>query len=107
MPGAVARARVHTRSRRRGRSLPRVLPHTSALEFASLFAEALRLPRPHPAIRRNAAPPSARPRLGARAKALVRAATAEDARLVAWVEDNAARLLARARARLAIMATPG
>lgn len=84
-----------------------VLPHTSALELASLFAEALRLPRPHPAIRRNAAPPSSRPRLGARAEALVRAATAEDARLVAWVEDNAARLLARARARLAIMATPG
>lgn len=83
-----------------------VLPHAGALELASLFAEALRLPRPNHKIRRNQSPPFARPILGARAETLVRAATAEDARLVAWAEENAARLLARARERLASMAAP-
>lgn len=82
-----------------------VLPHSGALELAGLFAEALRLPRPNPRIRRNAAPDGARPRLGARTEALVRAATAEDARLVAWTGQNAERLLSRARERLDMMAT--
>lgn len=82
-----------------------VLPHAAALEVAGLFAEALRLPRPNPKTRRNAAPDGARPSLGSRAEALVRAATAEDERLVAWIGQNAERLLSRARERLGMLAT--
>ena len=83
-----------------------VLPHAEALALAGLFAEALRLPRPNPKIRRNAAPEGPRPRLGDAAAAAVRAATAEDARLVAWAEADAAQRIARARERLAGMAAP-
>jgi hypothetical protein len=80
-----------------------VLPHTRWLDVARLFAEALGLPRPNPRLHRNAAPPGLRPRLDPATEALLRAATAEDAQLVAWVEENADRLLARARERLAAL----
>lgn len=83
-----------------------VLPHVGALSIAALFSDALRLPRANPKVRRNAAPDGTRPRLHARTEALVRDATAEDSRLVAWVAGNAERLLMQARERLAALADP-
>lgn len=83
-----------------------VLPYTGALDIARLFAHALRLPAPNAGIRRNAAPAGARPALSPRIAALAMHATADDARLVAWAEENAGRTLARARERLDAMATP-
>lgn len=77
-----------------------VLPAKRVLEMAGLFAEAFGLPPP-PDMRRNASPPGQVLEIDPALAEQVATATAEDAQLVAWAEENADRLLATARERLA------
>jgi hypothetical protein len=77
-----------------------VLPHDDAPRIAALFADALGLPPPDPALRRNATRGGRKPELSPAALALATAGNAEDRRLVAWIGANRDRLLAAARARL-------
>lgn len=81
-----------------------VLPAEGVLQLAELFAEPFGLPPP--GLRRNASPPEQVLEIDPALAEQVAAATAEDVQLIGRAEENADRLLAKARDRLAKLLAP-